>query len=304
MRHRRDTSVIIACLLSATLSAQEQRFGGWLGKWQDKGLSIRQTFDGTKNEQNPANLAIVSPSYVIDLGVKLVDWQPFRDNPRHSLVFSPVSEWHRTNTPKKVNVTSGKLSIEYAYTNLKVFDFQGNVVDEAGGKLLFGPLLTIKLGTKRDELLHKSGEESSANITIVSTKPGWPNKKNVDHDQHETYLWAPSIGIEAYGDSTIRQPEEVKSVDVTLARARVFVIGYPLNSNGERRNEISVEYTQRWHIGGQNTLRDSHYGSAQATRYFDAKRRVGVGVGYDHGRDPNIQFLPVRRVIVSAKFNL
>jgi len=296
---------LLVLLAAVNVSAQDQRFGGWLGKWQDKGLSIRQTFDGTKNEQNPANIALVQPSYVIDLGVKLIDWAPLRDKAHHSLVISPVAEWHRANTPKKVNSTSGKLNVEYAYTNIRVYDFQGKVIDEPGqGRFLWGPIINVKLGTKRDELLHTNGDESSLNLSIVSTKPGWPNAKNVDAAKNERYLWAPSVGIESYGDAVIRQPAETKNVDATLFRARVFVVIYPKNVNNVRRNELSFEYTQRWNIGGQRTLSGSHYGAVQLVRYLDDKRRVGIGVGYDDGRDPNVQFLPVRRTTVALKVNL
>ena len=302
---------MIAILVSVTADAQQlhapndQKLEGRLGKWQGKGLAIRQTFDGTQNEQKPANLALVQPSYVIDLGVKLMDWSPLGDNRRHSLVISPIAEWHRTNTPKKANSTSGKLNVEYAYTNLRVYDFRGEVVDEPGqGRFLLGPIVTIKVGTKRDELLNTSGDESSLNLSVVSTKPRWPNNWRLDANNNQLYLWAPSVGLESYGNATVRQPDEVKGVDMTLARFRMFVTFYLRNTNNERRNEVTLEYTQRWNVGGQDTLDNNHYATVQLMRYLDSKRRVGVGVGYDHGRDPNVQFLPVDRTTVALRINL
>src|SRR6266436_5913613 len=80
-------------------SGDDPSTASWLKEWQDKGLVVRQTFDGTKNELNAARVGYLQPSYVVDLGVKLVDWQPFSARAKHSLIVSPLLEWHHTNTP-------------------------------------------------------------------------------------------------------------------------------------------------------------------------------------------------------------
>lgn len=286
MRALAAMALSASLLAPAAASAQPAPRGGIAGaldKFAAKGFSVRQAFDGTKKEQSPAVLAYVDPTYVIDLGIKHNGWEPCTKAKcaNHALVLSPIVEWHRTNTPKRVNTTSGKLSVEYAY---------GDPTQHA-----WLPSFNLKAGIKRDELAdtNKSSDEYSLNVTAVSIRPGGPNAVNLDRAFHERYLWTPSIGVEVLGDTTVRQPAEVKGVDVTFARARIFLVVYPRNDDGTKPNEASIEFTQRWRTGGQATIGDNHYLAAQFTHYLDKDRRVGVGVGFDDGRDPAMQFLPV-----------
>src|SRR5262245_60724739 len=96
-------AIVFLLSVAQQAAAQQTRLDAFLESLKAKGFSVRQTFDGTKNEQNPANIAYVDPTYIVDLGIKLIDWQPFAGSVNHSVVISPIIEWHRANSPKKVN---------------------------------------------------------------------------------------------------------------------------------------------------------------------------------------------------------
>ena len=308
----RRPACLVAFLTGLLLSAsavwgeeQKTTTPGWLDTWQAHGLQVRQTFDGTKNEANPARIGYLQPSYIVDLGIKVADWQPLSGNANHSLVLSPILEWHHLNVTKKVNTLIGKVGLEYAYGNLQLYDEHGKPISLPGtGSMTWGPLVALKAGLKRDELANDNSEEVSLNITMVSFKPWWPNAVNRDAKGHLTFLWSPSVGYEAYEGATVLDPDEIKDVDESLARARIYVIGYPWNGAGEQRNEFSVEYTQRWEGGGDDIIGACHFLTVQLTRFVDSGKKIGVGLGYDHGRDPNLQFLPVDRISIDARIKL
>jgi len=286
-------------------AAEQDAAPSFLEKWQANGLLVRQTFDGTKNELNPARVGYLQPSYLVDFGIKLADWQPMSANAKHSLVLSPILEWHRLNVPKKVNTLSAKVGLEYAYGNLQLYDDHGNPVSSpGGGTAKWGPLVALKAGLKRDEVTNDNGGEVFLNLTMVGNKPGWPNAMNRDRKGHQAFLWSPSVGYEAYDGATVLDPDEVKNVDESLARARIYFVGYPWNGSGEQRTEFSIEYTHRWEGGGDDIIGSCHFLTVQVTRFVDSGKKMGVGLGYDHGRDPNLQFLPVDRISVDARIRL
>src|SRR5262249_27204362 len=124
---------LLLLLLASSAAAQPtppppSTIARWLKAWQDKGLSVRQAFDGSKNESKPASFSYLRPLYTADIGVKFLEWDPLKNSTTATLPIGPSLEWHRTNTPKNANTLSGKLNMDLAVEQLRGFLPDGTAV--------------------------------------------------------------------------------------------------------------------------------------------------------------------------------
>jgi hypothetical protein len=294
---------------AATPSApEESAVARWLQAWQSKGLSVRQTFDGSKNESKPAAFSYLNPLYTADIGVKLVEWDPLKNSITHTLPIGPSIEWHRTNTPKPSNTVDAKLNIEFAQGQLSGFLPDGSPAPNPSDvpQHTVGYSISLKPGLTRDVLTHTTGVEHIVSFTIVSLKNYYPNAITVDTEGRHLWRYSPSVGAEYYGKKDLfdRTDTEQKTTDISFARARLFVVAYPFNANMEDRNEASVDFTYRWRTGGQPILSNNHYLSVLLTHYLDKKHTIGVGVEYDHGRDPAQKFQNLKQGKLTLRLGL
>jgi hypothetical protein len=265
-------------LIATGVSAQPaptSTIARWLKAWQDKGLSVRQAFDGSKNESKPASFSYLKPLYTADIGVKFLEWDPLKNSTTATLPIGPSIEWHRTNTPKKSNTLSAKLNMDLAVGQLRGFLPDGTPAPNPAGipQHDIGFLISIKPGYTHDILTHDDGGEHLLSLTLVSNKNHYPNALNVDTQGRHLWRYAPSVGAEYFGNKDLfdRTETEQKTTDVAFARARLLLVAWPFNENMEDRNEISADLTYRKHVSGQNPFGDTHYLAVQLAHYLDKK---------------------------------
>jgi hypothetical protein len=304
---------LLLLLIATSAAAQatpppSSTIAGWLKAWQDKGLSIRQAFDGSKNESKPASISYLKPLYTADIGVKFLEWDPLKNSTTMTLPIGPSLEWHRTNTPKKANTLAAKLNMDLAVGQLRGYLPDGTPAPNPAGipQHDIGLLFSLKPGYTRDVLAHSDGGEHLFSFTPVSNKNHYPNAINVDTNGRHLWRYAPSIGAEYFGNKDLfdRADIEQKTADITFARARLLLIAWPFNENMEDRNEISADLTYRHHVGGQEVFSNTHYLAVQLAHYLDKKRTIGVSVEYDHGRDPNQKFQNLKQGKLALRFSL
>lgn len=280
----------------------------FLEKWQERGFSVHQAFDGSRAESRPASIAYLQPLYSADIAAKLAEWDPLRNCEQHSMPIGPVVEWHRTNTPKKSNLVSAKLNIEFFQSQLRGFLPDGTPTAGPPGvtQHTVGYYATYKPALTEDVLTHTISADHVFVVSPISNKNYYPSAITVNAEGRHLWRYVLSIGAEYYGNKDLfdRTSTEIKTADLTFARARLFVVGWPFNANMEDRNEVSADFTYRGRVGGQHVLPDSHYLSVQVTHYADKKHTIGVGVEYDHGRDPNQKFQNLKQGKVSLRFSL
>jgi hypothetical protein len=283
-------------------------FAALLAAWQAQGLSIHQAFDGSKNESKPASFSYLKPLYTADIGVKLAEWDPMKNCAQQSLPIGPSVEWHRTNTPKKANSLIARLNVEFIQNQLRTFQPDGTPALGPPDVVLHdvGYSFSLKPGVTHDVLTHTDGAEHLFSFTVVSNKNYYPNAITVNGEGRHLWRYGPSFGAEYYGNKAVfdRTETEQKSADLAFARGRLFFVAWPFNANMEDRNELSADLTYRKRIGGQNLFGNTHYLSVQLTHYADKKHTIGVGVEYDHGRDPNQKFQTLKQGKLTLRFSL
>jgi hypothetical protein len=280
----------------------------WLAAWQAKGLSVRQTFDGSKNESKPASIAYLKPLYTADIGVKFLEFDPLKNSVQQTMPIGPSIEWHRTNTPKASNTLAAKLNADWSIGQLKGFNPDGTERPNPTGvpQHTTGVLITIKPGATRDNIAEKIGNEDLLAIMLISNKNYYPGALTVDHDNRHLFRYLPSVGMEYYGNKNVFDGHgvEQQGAELAFARARLFLVTYLFNRDKQDRNELNADYTYRWRVGGQTVLGNTHLLSTQFTHYFDKKRTIGVGLTYDHGRDPTQKFQDLKQGKIALRLSL
>lgn len=110
-------------LIATNVSAQPaptSTIARWLKAGQDKGLSVRQAFDG-KERINAREVLYLKSLYTADIGLKFLEWDPLKNSTTATFPIGPSIERHRTNTPKKSNTLSAKLNMDLAVGQLRGF---------------------------------------------------------------------------------------------------------------------------------------------------------------------------------------
>jgi len=266
--------------------------GDFLDLLADCGIQIRKSFSGTVSEQgSPAALSFADSSlsgkfYSVDLAVKITSLEPTLK--KGQLLLFPVAEWHRSTAEKEEkNKISGGLNAEY-FLDIPFFLFKGKVV--------------------RDSLKDQTSAQASLLASLFDVNspygPGAPIRAKSGSLYARYY---PYIGVEYFDNLPFMRGQEVlaPAVNAWFATGRLSVEWYPLNaSTGPGQFQLLGVYTYRQKLSGP--LSDGHYGllNLSAIYYFDPKKRLALGIDFDHGDDPDANFLTIRRTAVSLRLKL
>ena len=258
-----------------------------VGKWfSDRKIAIRKTFEGGKDEQNPASLFLVREPggqdkefASIDIAVKTTEreWKPGSG----SFLFYPVLDYHRsTNSAQLVHKMGAAGRIEYKLT---------------GGDV--APAFLFDAKVAHDWAGYTNENRFSAQFFLKSTRPGFPgsdNAKSWGFFRYYTYIGAERDWFGVVGDDT--------TMKVGFARAWLEV--WP-SFGGTEFLQLTADGTIRHRIGEQEgvpeNLSDATVGG---TFYLDGRghaSHVGLGVDYTNGRDATVRFARRERVMVSLK---
>lgn len=266
-----------------------------LGRLDAAGVFVRQNFVGVKEENLPATVSYVDStlaghSYLVDLAVKLKDFQPVSRSDQ-TLLVSPSVEWHRSDL--KGNGTN-KLS---AAGNLEYF------VKTVGG-IRDGLIFQGQASVTR-EVVKNQTEEMASLLATLSHKGG-PG----DHLQYLGYgFYYPYLGFEYFANLPLTQAMTTlaPAVDLAFATGRLYLELYPFNSKpkGPRRFQLIGTYTYRKRVGGDREAAQG-YGLLElsALYYLDTARRVAIGYTYEDGHNPTNNFLFDRRSSIALKLKL
>lgn len=279
--------------------------------WITSNMEIRQTFDGSKEEQKPATVAYVQNAdvddsfYQIDFAVRIGEKDLAEDSERHQLNLSPTAEWHRTSIPKAVDTISAKLQLEHVYGKLREYDEFGKEVTSVGGETDIGWVTILRAGPARDRQQNVTAGDASITFTIKSHRPGLPNSFVNLRNGTRIFRYAPHLGVDYYSNKPIFiGTTETQGIDLALARANLNMAFYPFNADNTNRREVLLEYTYFHHLAGDDRLGSMRYWTAQANYYLDANGRVAIGYTYERGENPAKKFLRVRQSSVGLRIKL
>ena len=279
--------------------------------WITTNVEVRQTFDGSKEEQKPATVAYVQNAdvkdsfYQIDFAIRVGERDLARHSERHQLNLSPTAEWHRTSTPKPVDTISGKLQLEHIYGKLREYDEFGVEDTRVGGETDIGWVTVLRAGPVRDRQQNVTSGDASITFTIKSHRPGYPNSFVNLRDGSRIFRYAPHLGVDYYSNKPVFVgTTETAGIDLALARANLNMAFYPFNRDNTNRREILFEYTYFHHLAGDDRLGSMRFWTAQANYYLDQAGRVAIGYTYERGENPTKKFLRVRQSSVGLRIKL
>jgi hypothetical protein len=266
------------------------------------GISIRKVFDGSKEEQNPAGFFIVreptgkdAEFSLIDIAVKLRDWQS------HSLIVSPVADYHRsTNSNKPQNKAGASLKVEFRPFGMTM------PVDSVA----FGPNRTRHSLTGKfvptfgfdakashdwiadyDEFVLRAVVYPTSNLrwgpgTVLRGKGGVARGR-----------YYPYLGIERWdfrgndGDTT-----------AVVGLARLWAEFWPVATEQREYLQITIDVAGRRRLtGADNLKRDMADVTLGANLYLDGNGHFGIGVDHAQGRDASNRFARRQKTTFGVK---
>ncbi len=275
----------------------------------NNGISIRKTFDGSKNESKPSAITWVNDSseqdsfYLIDIAVKIKEWN-ITNSGNSLLTLYPIIEWHKNSKDsKELDKISGKVKMEYRMFPLHFYSSNNTIIDSISPNLspkVFSPLLIGSLGFSED-LRENEGEfNGSLFLTITSNKKWYPGAQFRSPDNGFIGRYYPYLGFEHF-EPTIGDQE----AKVEFATGRFYAEYWPFPSKTEQFLQLIFDYTYRTVISEKSCdLDDVSELSLSLNLYLDGKGNVGIGLDYVNGEDPQNGFIDREQTSVSLKIKL
>jgi hypothetical protein len=302
----------IFCLLAVVsmsplpLAAQQLDSAfAWL---KEHGVSVRRTFDGSKNENQPASLQMVESDkpqddsyFLADAAIKGGELE-LGTTPALSLVFYPVLEWHRsTQQDKAVDNTSLSVKGEFRPFPLRMQQVHGPLpagVPAGNPGWSVAPTFMGEVGRYWDEAADSSVTKVALNVFPTSNIEGLPGSDIRDRSgAFRARYYAPYVGFERWESRGLWEGETA-----SFMMLRGYLEAVPMGTLQREYLEFISEYTHRWRIGGGDPVpNDLSLWVTSLTLYPNGTRQVGIGVDYSTGRDPSKGFSEVRRWTLGLK---
>ena len=273
-------------------------------EWLKNNISIRQAFDGTKNENKLAGVTWVHDSssddresYLVDLAVKISELEVLKEG-ISSLLLYPVLEWHRNSEASEAsNKLTGFLKAEY-----RVFPLSDNKglspLVQRQKQFVLSPTILASIGYS-DDLEKKEDElKYSFFLSLASNRRGFPGADFCSNNGTFRGRYYPYVGFERFEPTVMGMKDGVE-----FFTARLYFEYWPISSLTRQYLQFVASYTYRNQIG-ENELVDSTASelSLGLNLYLDGKGNFALGYEYIDGEDPRNGFLDRERSTVLLKF--
>lgn len=266
---------------------------GILDYLEENKIEIRKGFSATtKDDQQPASVFwskdfLTKFAYTsVDLAVRRKDWQLIKNPDKAEFYVSPKIEWHKNadttdENKNNKNSLSGGVNFEYYYTLNK-----------------WTPFATASVDYKHDFKNKNETVDLTAYVSVLTSikpLPGsqirWGKK------------WRNDLAFRYYIYSGI---EYYKRTDSSSQSSAYWASKLSFEFNPiPQYLEFTFEYTYRVKANDSfYKLGDLYWLSIGVNHYFDARRRIGVGVGYSLGNDPNNSFIKTKKIDIGFKFKI
>jgi hypothetical protein len=238
-------------------------------------IEVRATFDGSKNEQKPAQVNWIKPAgedhvFAVDIGAKV--WEkPFLEG---DLEAGIVTEWHRhTSERKPLNSLMIGTNVEWIPLEVATYQHDGTLVPTSRGRII-APLFTALAGYEENREDDKRGLKAQAFVMPYSTRPGLPGARS--RVGGGTLRYYPYLGAEVLDHET---PEGESRYEFGVLRVRA--------EWQQQRLLLATDYAYRQSL---NNSADTSFFEASATFHLDQDQHFGIGVVYKSGEDPSASY--------------
>jgi hypothetical protein len=272
----------------------------------DKSITIRKTFDGTKEEQSPASIFYYrrptgsdQEFSSTDIAIKVGEYEAFKNTPARSLLLYPTVEYHRnTDSTKLSHKISAAGTAEFRPVGLKLppDPVTAGEVEQTGWAV--APVFILDAKYARDLVASKLDQTYSAQVfTTTKTYPALPGYPWRNGDGAYLGRYYAYIGAQHHSYKT-----EAQDTTGNVGFARVWTEFYPVTTLTERYLQLTADlaYRQRMsgNIGPTTVLSDLDLG---ANVYLDGSGHLGVGVEYLRGHDATRHFAYREQFTVGLK---
>jgi len=301
-------SAVLFAASIVPLQAEAQQLDSAFAWLKKQGVSVRRTFDGSKNENQPASLQMVESEkpqddsyFLADVGVKVAEFE-FGRTPDLSLVIYPVLEWHRsTQRDKAVDNTSLSVKGEFRPFPLRLQEVAGDAPEgvPAGNKgLTIAPTFLGEVGRYWDEAADSSVTKVALSVFPTSNIEGWPGSDIRDrNDVFRARYYVPYVGVERWESRGLWE-----GATGSFFTLRGYVEIVPIATTEREYLELISDYTHRLLIDGRDPVpNNTSIWTTSLTLYPNGTRHIGIGVDYSSGRDPSKSFNEVRRWSLGLK---
>lgn len=260
-----------------------------MNKWlTERNFAIRQTFDGSKNENKPASLSYqenhksANDFINIDLAIKLSELELLK-NKSSVLIFYPKIEWHKSNDSTDIkNKLDGGINFEFIPFGLKSPNLPSGVPNKG---LIISPWFQGTSSYKRNFIDGVYETKLAFQLSLVSNYkflPGYSFRDSKDNFRARYY---PYFGVEYnhLPDLITKKVTEEFSTYFIRLFAEIWIIPQTL--------QINIDGTYREIIDNKSSLRTSlPILSSSIYLYPGRQESLGIGFEYKHGYDNTSKF--------------
>ena len=292
-------SLLIFILCLSRSNAQDSclvKFSDWMSK---NNISIRKTFDGSKNESKPASFAYQenykseNDFFILDLGIKLSEIELLKDK-SSSLIFYPKIEWHRsTDSTDLKNKLDGGINFEFLPFPLKSPDLNKELSNNG---LIISPWFQGGLSFKRNLLTNVFETKLTGQISFMSNYKFLPGYLFRDKKYNFRGRYYPYIGIELNNIPDLISKGQTEKFSIVFVRLYIECWILP------KSMEVIFDGVYRQNIENSSQLRkDLPFCSTSINFYPGKQEAFSIGYEYKHGFDSDSKYQLIQ--ISSLKFN-
>lgn len=256
-----------------------------INKWlNDNNFALRQTFDGSKNENKPASFSYqenhlnsLKDFFNADVAIKLSQFEALK-NKDAVLLFYPKIEWHKSSDLNDLkNKLEGGINIEYLPFGLKTPNINSNLPN---GRYIISPYFIGNSSFKRNIITSVFETKLSLQVSLASNYKFLPGSTFRIKNDKFIARYYPYLGIEYNHIPNLITKGETTSFSAYYIRlfAEIWLIPQTL--------QVNLDGTYREIINNSTTIKTTLPTFTGSIFLYPGKQEsFGLGYEYKHGYD-------------------
>jgi hypothetical protein len=279
--------VLALCLYPVNVFSQDLKEEE-KSSWFKDNVSIRKTFDGSKNEKKPASFSLFenhkssNDFFNIDIAIKITEWE-FLENTNTILTLFPVVEWHKSsNEEDEKDKLSLGLNGEFYF----------------GKDLKLKPYLLSNFAFKRNLIKNVNELKYVAQISFIGNTTNLPGVAwRFDNDVSDYKgMYYPYFGYEYNEIPDLITQGKTEAFSTLFFR---LFLDYWLHP---RAIQFIFNGTYRTILGNNDNLKNNLPLLSLSLNYYPGRQEnISIGFDYKNGYDPDSKFQQIEVTSLNLK---